>query len=1847
MKPLSEQYKELSTWAKGTGEDLPSSPSALARVAQSRFPSRAREWEELARMSTLRNSVMMTSSQFENAGQAVAKGLRENIGGTYPGAVASEFAGQLVSGLPQLGGAFAASRLPGLASVPAYVGLTGYQALDTMNRTGDAQAATAEAGSNLASMLGANALGRALVGRYGLSGAAEFGTHLATQALGNVGADVVSIAAKPTLREDGTVDLKQPVFGPGGRVEENFKFLADPVQAGAYALGQTAFGAAAAAGEMGLQAQNARVADVKARQRNLFTETKVGEELFPLDAAPQGGASLLNFKSTPLKTNDVDLLPSQLVADALARSPRARLDDSFGLPLEEAKRTGVQTQFLGPLDIPGPGDLVLKAKPAYGVNDALTESGRFVVRTDFDVQRAKALAQRGFNAYKVGDEMFVTNFASDIKPSLASTAKVYGGAQQLDLENRLLDRATRPLPEDSLWSLKAIVKELAPDEAAAHLRFMRATGANLSQAVQARTMGGLRGLYESGKDLVSFERKLDVQGALETLVHETSHGTLMRVRKLKPGLYQKVEDFVNGLTLESREWLLAELHTASGKGDYDVYVKYGADPTSYLAKRGEGAEFVGKERLVNTAEFTGRTLELLFSLASQGKRNKLRDWLESQPIPFVTTLFDLHSSVRSLFRREDPSLAKYLPKGSSEALYKTVSILGKELFNVENANRSFIRKWNELNGLERGLSLAGPDGSFEYDRDYPVVLKEADAITSFFSKENDVITKERMSGFVKNVLSKQFLISRYRFTQPLFDVLNRFQPARIEVPRIAIAEGAGTFANGVFTPLKGSVDDKLAHFDATLKELSQSKTQLHLLGSVWKRQAELRSRRLEAHLYKPEELKALGLSDNSVGVFMGMQRAIEATQKIRITQIRQEGSNAIGTMLWTYKQNVSKQGMVEVKNTWIRNQTAIQQLFARAEGVLQEQLGGKRKPREDEVAAFIYNSAEFSAVREAMQKHAVFGPRLTAADAAFLVRTLKLDALYFEKAQTWLRYLADVGYMPMVREGRFRVSAESTEGAKYYRDFDSVSEAKADAERLRKQGYDAAVFDTDRPEEFVSSFRSKDHFTLATKAVQQLEELKLTLDTVPDSAAKAQLVDVFERMKQSFRPLADEVRESLATRPEKYLQKRDLVEGFRNEQFLPSAFVFMENVLQDGQRSVSKSAADFLLADPIYAESSTPVDLRNYIQREAHYVFSGESTEWAGARKYIYFHSLVGSIKNLTQNLFQPALTLNNLLTQESGGNVGYALSTHMRAMKEVAAYNTSGKASSPYLSALMKTAEDTGVWNPRSLDVFLEGDATTYFKPSVNLNMRYAKYFANQVFDKVSWIAKETERFNRQVGFVAGVLLAKEKGRRTQTHELFEMGRILTDQANFVGSKAMRPGIFSKAGAFHGPLVLMSTLRMFQFNALNQLLALAVPIFNTKSVSLITGERYKNRAASAMALSYTLGALFVVAGLRGLPFAEDANNAIEEIVDKDLLKEGQELMRQHFLEPMGSKNASEFSTAFFHGIPAGFGVAAGPSLGMGSMIGLRPNFASQPGQGTSSVIASIAGGAAANIVDKYVDAGHEVYGAFHVLPENATWDERVNAVLTAGKMAAPTLFRQFTDFRDNTLVGRAVNPRTGDIYFERDVSRNPEDAITSAETVGSLLGYPLHKANEKRSFDAMLTSMKQEEGAKKDKIYDAIVVSLLASAEKGRPISKSSLEHWKNQLKMFDVSEADLLSAVTNRFLSATTAGRPLPSSPAGMRLFEQAASAYPDVSLPVQSPLATVRLRLHLAQQLGLSQLLTELQAQALPALRQAAKEQQLLQMGLNPQAVEQTLKGNTQTPPAPLPLPRNVQIVSPPLP
>ena len=193
-------------------------------------------------------------------------------------------------------------------------------------------------------------------------------------------------------------------------------------------------------------------------------------------------------------------------------------------------------------------------------------------------------------------------------------------------------------------------------------------------------------------------------------------------------------------------------------------------------------------------------------------------------------------------------------------------------------------------------------------------------------------------------------------------------------------------------------------------------------------------------------------------------------------------------------------------------------------------------------------------------------------------------------------------------------------------------------------------------------------------------------------------------------------------------------------------------------------------------------------------------------------------------------------------------------------------------------------------------------------------------------------------------------------------------------------------------------------------------------------------------------------------------------------------------------------------------------------------------------------------------------------------------------------------------------------------------------------MGYPLTKVTEARDAQMLAKSMEFTQRQQKDEIYDNLTQSLLVAKTKGTALSEQSLADWKNQLASLDVEdEGAILSAVTDRYVSATTAARALPSSSGGLAILDEVSRLYPGVSLPVQHPLTRPLLMLSLAGDLGLLQKQVELLGQIGPALQQAGVDASLIQKGLNPRVLQALSSGSIPSG-LRLQLPRNVQLGNP---
>lgn len=1831
--PLLEQYRKALTWSNTYPGSFTKDPRELAQAYLQSDPSAG--VEGLAGVNDINNTLIRTGNTFDELRNSTVEALKGSIGGNLIGDSIAQGAGALVGNLPQLGLQYALTRQVGLPAIVPAAGIFGYTAQDSFNRTADSTSSVISGASNLLGTIAGQGVGNAIVDNYGLSGAPAFvaraGSQFATDQISNL----LDLYEKPTLTPSpegdayAAVNLSQDKgFGEGSRFRENAKVYEDPALLGGHLLASGVGSAFAALGSHGKEASIEQKAEVRKTNNNFYENNTLGSKWYPLDASPQGGGSF----RMPTK-DGVPILRSitgnhygddyvdQVVVDGMMRHPKILTN----LPNEVSslkEASGVKTT-IEPPGVDETAFTILRHEklPSNLKEEMLTSKGKISYVVPYEEKVANNLAASGLDVAVLGDKkMLVSNYVTPVKPSLDSHIKVMGGRAQLELDSTLRSQARYIDQVHSFSSLKTYLLGQGDKNSTtfSQLRFLKDSGADLrSLVVEYSGDPRVAGFYDPRTQISGINRKAATSAAFQKLAHETMHDVYGRVSRVKPALVNAVDSFVEAIGKNGRKAILEELHDLSGLpvNSKALDVSYGSDAVGTLRRLGlEGSGIEAKK--VNSMEFSGKVMELLSAIAEKSP-SKLPSFIEKLPTPITSLLFDAHSALRGMFNPNKPTLSSYLPKDAGEGLQSAVRVLGKAIYNQESVNQTFMQRMGDITSLQEGRPLLRNLGDFVFERDAPSLVVDTHRTLLSITDEDPAQVRKLAPG-MNDTLAKfgtQQLVSHvYPVTQTTFDKLTRYSPAKTENIRNA------------FSYLSNKVnlnsDQRNADVERMFREMRTKPQQLELLGSLWKQNNKRESEGVA--LITPEQAKSKGLGPTAVTLFERFPKVLDYTLAVKIDQFRQAKSNDMAKFLWTSRPDLTKEQVTETARAFLNGQTKVCPAFKEALGK-----SGIKLTDVDASMNLLWKLPEFADIKKHFQSfgYGTENDTLTPTQARFLNAFYTIDSNTYTSVGKMYSYLAKEGYMSMVRTGRYRVKARNEEGyTAVYRDFESEKEASKYAAELKKKYTDVDAYDTDSPERFGASFRSKELTEASRKAKEELIEVinSIAADKSLDPAATQRVTEVLEEVKRGFRPFEDEMIEAIKNRPEKFFKSRQLVEGFKNENFIPSAITYIETLLSDSQRNVSRSAVELDLADPTYDSGVVPSNLRDYMKERTRYVLDGKQWEASGIRKFMYFHTLVGSIANATQNLTQPIFTMLPRLIQETGGDVIKSVSIYTKALKEVLQYNNKGKSGTKYVSDMLRTAETTGVYNPRSIDVLLENKQGSYFDPSNQKGLSYLKNFTDGVSDKVGWIARETERFNRQVGFAAGVIAAVEHAGIKDKNRVYSAGRILTDDTNFVGSKANRPLIFSELGKMHGPVLMAMTLRMFSYNVLNQLTSMALTAYNPKiGRSSITGKAFEDRAGSIMSLAYTASALGLAAGLQGLPFATDINNTLIAFWGKDKIKEMQKLARDYFSTLMDAKNASVMSEAIFTGVPQSLGIQTSNRLGYGNLLGLR---ATKP-DSLSAFGGAIAGGAVANVVDKIGDAVGTSFSNFASLTDEDTLGAKAGALTSGLAAMSPTVVRQALNFGDQVFAGVAKNVRNGEPIYERP----PNESISNSGWAASLMGYePSEFTNEKqRVYMAKMLDFKKSENRSAQ--YDRLASDYVNAQKSGKQelpaATKSVVDMLQKDGAYGYAEQADIVNGVSERIKQLTSTAVSAPSK-SQLETWMTVDELLPGgVRRQVRHPVNELLLKLKVAEQLGLTQYLSVLAPQIPQEVLQAAQGTGLLQMGLTPELLRRIQAGESQ--------------------
>ncbi len=554
----------------------------------------------------------------------------------------------------------------------------------------------------------------------------------------------------------------------------------------------------------------------------------------------------------------------------------------------------------------------------------------------------------------------------------------------------------------------------------------------------------------------------------------------------------------------------------------------------------------------------------------------------------------------------------------------------------------------------------------------------------------------------------------------------------------------------------------------------------------------------------------------------------------------------------------------------------------------------------------------------------------TVADFAFARATNRAEQQFITK---------DEGYFPLVRRGRYmlRVYNQGPEGeiiktTKEYKGFKKLSELKAYMKEKKLDETNSEVVDKEAIQDRVALYTPKAVQGLREKA---RKELQVTIDRLLKSrdfandTIKTAVITNLQDVMNSYRPLEQELADVVSVKGDKFRERRWLVPGYEENDFIPNIYEYMDYKTVAGQKTVTRAEMELQHLRP---EVQADPKLLTRMQTEMEYVL-GRTSEWSNARKFIFYSYLGASIKNALQNFLQ--LPLNAIPEAFAKGAGMHAYTDMLKAGALSVRWLKDGTTGNKTFDVLLKQAETDGSVIPNLVEAYAPSSYDVQGAlDSINRQKNGFSWIGQKVDRSKTQFMQGVDRFmrstsvasegvNRRISFLMSLLDSQRKQVK-DPRAMYNSAKDFTDYANFIGDKANRPGFQVKSGNhwIHGPLLAATAMQSFVFNHVSQLYAYTKQAFK--------GDRNAQKAAIA-----AYGHLLLFSGVLGMVGASTIEQLLEEATGfsfKNALRkkviEGSTEMFD-ISEEAGGRLADAITT----GLPTALGIDAGGSIGLGDPL--------------------------------------------------------------------------------------------------------------------------------------------------------------------------------------------------------------------------------------------------------------------------------------------------------------------------
>lgn len=805
---------------------------------------------------------------------------------------------------------------------------------------------------------------------------------------------------------------------------------------------------------------------------------------------------------------------------------------------------------------------------------------------------------------------------------------------------------------------------------------------------------------------------------------------------------------------------------------------------------------------------------------------------------------------------------------------------------------------------------------------------------------------------------------------------------------------------------------------------------------------------------------------------------------------------------------------------------------------------------------------------------------------------LKLDTDTVEKIGTLADVLkynrelviskrSELGYLPTIRRGvyggtlvtpegraRYEAGEPAKDGDVFTVDGNNKNEIERKIQEYQEKGYKVLhAWDKKEKEKIGQNVYAFDELESLRK--EQANNIKFLADKY---RAEGKLSPMDEQflfdLQNLYNPLEDAYQAAVSTTQQYDLQRKNIA-GFREEQFVPNILDYARAQSNAQQRRLAKAQLAVEMEKPAY--DAVP-GLKEAWAEKLQYAFGKDNAKVNKLREAVVHFYLALSPRNMALQTTQNVMTGMGPMTLHTG-SIKSASRAIVNGGKLMSKYITTGTTGNTYLDRIIKQADHDGVTASTEHDLWLDS------KTLENMGERRSrvKKASTKVLDNVERLLRSSSAFMERQNRLWSITsmadyelkkLGKTKKRLTEAEleRIYKLAIQYSDDVNFVGDRANRPGFIKKAksGFVHDSLLVATTMQSFAINYVGQLYAI--------------GKRAK--LSRNKALLGAVGVLLAASGGMGLPGAKDAEQALSQLFGTSV----EAKLRGALLGDNPSESSEALADTLMYGLPTLFGFDASQSLGLGTL--LNYNAGESPGEN----IFGTASGATGSMIGKFALAANDLIGGNYE---------------QAYRRAMPQTLRYITRLADATTKNRTVNT-------EGIPSRK---AISGRGTAALLAGFTPWEQSRQSKSERLKYTLDKSLSEQKQDMVDKIARDYIRGDREG---AKEKLAQLVADLGP-EQDERALLNSIEER-IYVRRSGYALNSiSLQDAKTLAQIKRAYPSEPMALREPVSALLNKTEVAADLG-SPFQVAHQLQNLPqAFRSQVIKELLLQAGMTPQVWE----------------------------